>query len=190
MSEPFIGEIRMFGFNFAPRSWAVCAGQLMPINQNPSLFALINTYYGGDGRSTMGLPDLRGRAAISMGQGPGLQSYGLGQRGGKEINQLSVGQMPAHSHTAEPTLTSHQPATGAAADLPTPNGNVPGQLTDGRTPQNIYSATSDNSTLKEGSVDGTIAIGDSGSGQAVENRMPYLTMNYCIALEGLFPSRN
>ena len=190
MSEPFIGEIRMFGFNFAPRSWALCHGQMMPIAQYTTVFALLGTYFGGDGRSTFGLPDLRGRAPIGMGQGPGLQPYNLGYGGGKETNQLSVGQMPTHNHTAEPTLTSHQPAADSLGDLPSPNGNVPAQIASGRAALNGFSATPDTSKLQAGSVEGTIAVGDAGSGQLVENRMPYRAMNYSIALQGIFPSRN
>lgn len=190
MSEPFVGEIRMFGFNFAPRNWAFCAGQLMPISQYSAVFSLLGTTYGGDGRSTFALPDLRGRAPINQGQGPGLQHYQLGKQGGTELNYINVSQMPAHSHTATPSLTSHQPATNATADLPTPDGNVPASSVFVRDAVNTYAATSDNSKLQPGTVDGSIAIGNAGGGQPVENMMPFLTMNYCIALVGIYPSRN
>ena len=103
MSEPFIGQIQPFAFNFAPRNWALCDGQLLPISQNTALFSLIGTTYGGDGRTTFGLPDLRGRVPIHQGHGPGLSSYVIGQTGGSATNTLTQAQMPSHTHTATPT---------------------------------------------------------------------------------------
>ena len=191
MSEPFIGEVRLFGFNYAPRSWAVCQGQSMPITQYTTLFALISTTYGGDGRTNFNLPDLRGRVPVGFGHGPGLMyTYSQGQIGGYEQTTLSIANMPTHSHDATSQLSSQQPASNATADQPTPNGNVPAASAYGRDPVNSYATTSDNSTLQAGTVSGTITIGSTGNGQSFNNLQPFLVMNYCIALDGLWPSRN
>ncbi|MDH3976419.1 MAG: tail fiber protein [Deltaproteobacteria bacterium] len=191
MAEPFLGEIRIFGFSFNPRGWAYCSGQLLSIGQYSALYSLLGTYYGGDGRSTFGVPDLRGRVPISFGQGPGLSHYPLAYRGGLETVQLQQAQMPVHTHTATPDLKSHTPAKSGAANVSSPGGNAPAEYTVGteRTPENLYSDTPD-TTLKAGEVDGTIAVGEAGGSQMHENRQPYLALNYCIALDGLYPSRN
>ena len=191
MSEPFIGEIRMFGFNFPPRNWVTCSGQLLPISQNPTLYALINGYYGGDGRTTMGVPDLRGRAPISSGQAPGLSYYTLGERGGSELTYLNDTQIPSHSHTATPNLESLTPAANSTGNEGSPGGNVPAEYTmqGARSPANFYSNAAD-TNLKAGTVTGTIAIGDNGGGQPHNNRPPYIALNFCMAIAGLFPPRN
>ena len=190
MSEPFIGEIRMFGFNFPPRGWVTCSGQLIPISQNPTLYALINTYYGGDGVTTFGIPDLRGRVPISSGQAPGLTYYPLGTRYGYERIILNDSQMPNHSHTATPDLQSHTPAANSAGNESSPGGNAPAEYTDAaRTAEKLYS-NAPNSNLATGTVTGTVGIGESGGNQAHDNRQPLIALNFCMAIEGLFPSRN
>jgi microcystin-dependent protein len=174
MSEPFIGQIQMFGFNFAPRGWAFCDGQLLPISQNTALFSLLGTTYGGDGRTTFALPDLRGRVPIHEGQGAGLSDYRLGQRAGAETTTLSIANLPAHNHAAS--------AAGPAGNANDAIGNIWAD-----------DAGVSSATYSSGAASGTMradAIGNTGGGQAFDNRQPYLTVNFCIALVGLFPSRN
>lgn len=171
--EPFLGQVQIFGFNFAPRGWAFCQGQLLPIAQNTALFALLGTLYGGDGRTTFALPDLRGRVPIGFGQGPGLSNYPLAARGGVEQVTLIASEIPAHSHTLQ---ASTEPGTGG---VPT---DAYLASTGARDPE--YVSTAPNTSL------GSQSIGAAGGGQAHENRMPYLAMNYCIALVGIFPSRS
>lgn len=170
-SEPYLGEIIAVPYNFAPRGWAFCQGQLLSIAQNQALFALLGTTYGGNGVNTFALPDLRGRSALSSGQGPGLSNYTLGQNGGEESVTLLVSQMPAHNHTVQ--------ASTAIGNQASPAGNA--WAAQGRAP--IYSATA-NTTMSPGST--SLA----GGSQPHDNRSPYLTLNYVIALQGIFPSRN
>lgn len=171
MSDPFVGEIRMFAGNFAPRGWAFCNGQLIPINQNTALFSLLGTLYGGDGRSTFALPDLRGRTPIHFGQGPGLSNYPQGERGGTEQVTLTPEQLPAHSHALL--------ASDAEGDQRTPNHHALATPEEGL----IYSATAPTAVMAKG------AIAPTGSSQPHENRPPYLAVNYIIALFGIFPTR-
>ncbi len=172
MSEPFIAEIRIFAGNFAPRSWAFCDGQLLPVSQNTALFSLIGTTYGGDGRTTMGLPNLQGRAPMHPGRGPGLTERRLGQIGGAESVTLSEAQMPSHNHQAT--------GSGDAANQRNPAGNLPaGGVGRGAV---AYS----NSTARAPFERLTTANGGS---QAHNNQQPYLTLNFIIALQGLYPSR-
>lgn len=170
-SQPYVGEILLVPYNFAPKGWAECAGQLMPISQNTALFSLLGTFYGGDGKSTFALPDLRGRTPIGSGQGPGLSDYFLGQTGGEESVTLLVNQMPAHTHTV---IGSSNVATVA-----TPGGTVWAS----QSLLNIYGTSSD-SPMAPG------AVGMTGGGQPHDNLSPYLTLNYIIALQGIFPARN
>ena len=170
MTEPFLGEIRLFPYNFAPRGWAFCSGQLMSIAQNTALFALLGTTYGGNGQTTFGLPDLRGRVAVSSGQGPGLSFYNLGQQAGTETVTLTQSEMPMHSHLVNATLNDQNNSSR-------PSGAF---LTAG----NTYNATPD------GTVMAPQMIQPSGNSQPHSNIQPYLALNYCIALEGIFPSRN
>lgn len=173
MSEPYLGMIIIVPYNFSPRGWAFCSGQILPIAQNTALFSLLGTTFGGNGQTTFALPDLRGRVSNSSGQGPGLSSYDLGQVGGTESVTLTINQMPTHSHQVT------APASGEDATSSKPAGNY-----FGKTPSPIYSATTDNAQ--------TAAIPSSlvGGSQPVGILQPYLTLNYCIALEGIFPSRN
>lgn len=178
MSEPFIGQIQMFGGNFAPRGWAFCDGTLLPIAQNPALFSILGTIYGGDGRTTFGLPDLRGRAAMHAGNGPGLTDKRLGQKSGSETNTLGVNNLPPHSHIA---TTNCQTGTGNANSAA---GNV------WSTDLGNQSATYSNATPDGTMRDGAVTVQNTGNGQPVNNMQPYQVVNYIIALTGLFPSRN
>jgi microcystin-dependent protein len=171
MATPFVGEIRMFGFNFAPQGWAMCNGQLLPISQNTALFALIGTFYGGNGTNTFALPNLQSSVAIHQGQRSGLSPYQIGEAGGVENVTLTQGQMPTHSHPVE---ANSSPATGTR-----PSGTVLA-----RTTANVYAAAPDTTTMNAGT------IGSTGSSQAHPNIQPYLVLNFCIALNGVFPSRN
>jgi microcystin-dependent protein len=171
--EPFIGMIALFGFDFAPRGWAKCDGQLLPIAQNSALFSLLGTMYGGDGRTTFALPDLRGRVAIGTGQGPGLSPYQTGENGGSQSITLLSSQMPAHTHMLQATNTS-----GNSGD---PSGHI---LANSGATDPEYSSAAPNTTMSPQS------IGTSGGSQPVPNMQPYLALNYCIALTGIFPSRN
>lgn len=169
MSEPFLGEIRLFPYTFAPRGWAFCAGQIMSIAQNTALFSLLGVTYGGNGQTTFGLPDLRGRVAVSSGQGPGLSNYTLGQVAGTETVTLTTNEMPMHNHLVN--------ASSQASSASRPSGAVPSG-------GGAYTGASD------GTVMNPSMIGVAGGSQPHENLQPYLTLNYCIALEGIYPSRN
>jgi microcystin-dependent protein len=172
MSDPFLGEIRLFPYTFAPRGWALCHGQILSISQNTALFALIGTIYGGDGQTTFALPDLRGRVVVSSGQGPGLSAYDVGETGGRESVSLAESQMPAHTHDVA--------VNGATSGSRKPNNRFLGRVSDGT----AYAGASNGRTLNPG------AIARSGGGQPHENRPPHLTLNYCIALQGIFPARD
>jgi microcystin-dependent protein len=177
MSEPFLGEIRMFGGNFAPRGWAFCNGQLLSIAQNTALFSLLGTTYGGDGRTTFALPDLRGRAPMHWGQGPGLTNRMLGEAAGVENVTLLSTQMPAHVHAIG--------AFNGAGDQSSPAGNVPAMLLNQQTGQNenLYASTPNTQLGLQG--ESTV-----GGNQPHENMQPYLVVTFIIALEGIFPSRS
>lgn len=169
--EPFIGQILMFAGNFAPRGWALCDGQLLPISQHQALFSILGTIYGGDGRTTFALPDLRGRAPIHAGTGPGLTSRRLGEKGGAESVALGVNEMPAHGHTFRALSCD-----GNSAD---PGGNVLAKIKGG--------FESNDKPDTDLSAD---TITSSGGGKAHNNMPPYLAMNYIIALQGVYPSRS
>lgn len=173
MSEPFIGQIRIFGGNFAPRGYAFCDGQLLAISGNSALFSLFGTTYGGDGRTTFGLPDLRGRVPLSSGAGPGLPNRTLGSKSGAETVNLTSATNPAHTHT--PTARAH--ATGADTTTAT-NSSL--AVTPG------YSTAGANVSM--GASSATVAA--AGSSQAHNNVQPFLVINYIVALNGVFPSRN
>lgn len=170
MAEPFLAEIRLMSFNFPPKGWALCNGQLLPINQNQALFALLGTTYGGDGRVNFALPDLRGRSPLHAGAGSVL-----GERGGEEIHTLTVNEVPGHTHVlsaSSDVANSHLP--GAALPAGRPRGGI-----------NRYApAGSGNSVMHPGSLSA------SGGSQAHDNMQPYLTLNFAIALQGIFPSQN
>lgn len=164
MAEPFLSELRMMSFVFAPRGWALCNGQLLPINQNQALFSLLGTTYGGDGRVNFALPDLRSRVPLHVGQG-----HTLGERGGEQAHTLSMSEMPAHSHDVV--------ASSAVGSLAAPAGNVLASA------PNVYrSQARDLTTLAPASVTPV------GGSQAHQNMQPFLTLSWCIALQGIFPS--
>jgi len=167
--EGFIGEIIMFGGNFAPRFWAFCNGQLLAIAQNQALFSILGTTYGGDGRTTFGLPDLRGRAAMHTGQGPGLTSRQLGQRGGTEANTLTVSQIPSHTHqlNAKEEGNSDNPSGGFIAG----------------SGANSFGTSAD-------AVMAANAVQPVGNNAPINNMQPYECVSYIICLQGIFPSRN
>ena len=174
MSEPFIAEIRIFAGNFAPRGWAFCNGQLLPIAQNTALFSLIGTTYGGDGRTTTALPNLQGRAPMHPGRGPGLTARRLGQRGGSETVSLSEAQMPNHTHTIL--------AVPNQALLKTPSNTR--SIARSRFGSAYQTNTSSNLVAFNSQ-----ALANSGGSQAHNNLQPFLAMNFIIALVGTYPSR-
>lgn len=171
--DEFIGTIKAFGFNFAPRGWALCQGQLLPIAQNTALFSLLGTTYGGNGTTTFALPDLRGRMPIGQGQGPGLSNYVMGQMGGTENTSLIANNLPAHSHTLN--------AYSEAGDVASPANAL---LATSGTLDPEYRASGTGVTMAAG------AIGVTGGGQPFNNVQPYLVVNYSICVNGIFPSRN
>jgi microcystin-dependent protein len=171
MADPFVAEIRIFPFNFAPKGWAWCDGQILPISQNTALFSLLGTTYGGDGKSTFALPDLQGRAPMHPGQGPGLSLHDLGETGGSETVSLLESEIPAHSHALR--------GSNLNSDSPSPSGN-----TLARFPNAYQSSTSGLVAMAPESL--TPAGGD----QPHNNMMPYLTFYFSIALQGVFPPRS
>jgi microcystin-dependent protein len=178
MSSPFVAEIRIFGFNFPPTGWAFCDGQLLPISQNTALFSLLGTFYGGDGKSTFALPNLQGSAATQQGQGPGQQWF-LGESQGSETVTLIQSEMPAHNHTFVATSAN---GTGAAATNGQLAKGFKGNLQSSNTAK-MYSSSAPNTALRPD------AVAIAGSGFPHNNMMPYLTLNFCIALQGIFPPR-
>ena len=178
MADPFVAEIRIFPFNFAPKGWAFCDGQLMPISQNTALFSLLGTTYGGDGKSTFALPDMQGNAPMHPGQGPGLSLHDLGEMSGSETVTLLESEIPSHTHTLE-SVTSF---AGSAND---PTGHVLAKATTG-TPLNAYIPFAGNTPLATMALQ---AIAPAGGDQPHNNMMPYLTLNFNIALQGVFPPR-
>lgn len=178
---PFIGQINTFGFNFDPVGWALCNGQLLSIAEYTALFSLIGTTYGGNGQTTFGLPDLRSRIPLHMGQGPGLSNYVIGQQAGTENATLTAAQMPAHTHPF--TASISRPASSLVGNADSPVGAVPaGHATD----KNYADAA--NGAMPPFNITGTAAANTGG--QPVPKLPPYLCINFCIALEGIFPSRN
>ncbi|MFV0542861.1 MAG: phage tail protein [Marinicella pacifica] len=174
MSEPFVGEVRMFAGNFAPRGWAFCDGQLLAVSQNDALFSLLGTIYGGDGRTTFGLPDMRGRLAMHAGDGPGLSPRRLGSKSGSEKETLTVNQMPNHRHELL--------AANTAGSSTTPTGHL-ARDTAG---SNLYvQALSANNTPLNSNATNNV-----GESRSHNNLMPFLCVHYIIALVGIYPSRH
>ncbi len=172
MSEPFVGEIRMFAGNFAPRGWAFCDGQLLAVSQNDALFSLLGTIYGGDGRTTFGLPEMRGRIPIHAGSGPGLSPRRLGAKSGVEKVTLTVNQLPSHTH---PLNVSQD-----LADQASPSGRLPGN-----SPSiDLYREEASTQDINSGSVQNI------GGSRSHSNFMPYLCIHFIIALFGIYPSRH
>jgi microcystin-dependent protein len=171
MADPFLGQMALFSFAFAPKGWAFCNGQLLSIAQNTALFSLLGTTYGGNGVTTFGLPNLQSRAAISSGQGPGLSNYALGQTGGEAGHSLISQEMPSHTHGAATASDTTQLSPQAHYCAPNADGNA----TYSPTPAGTMAAS---------------AVGLAGNSQPHENRQPFLALNICIALIGVYPSRN
>jgi len=169
MADPFVAEIRIFPFNFAPTGWAWCDGQLLPISQHTALFSLLGTTYGGNGKSNFALPNLQGRAPMHPGQGPGLSLHDLGETGGAETVTLLESEMPAHSHTLR--------ATSEDGDRPTPTARYLARGT------NLYAAAQHLNTMA------IETLAPAGGDQPHNNMQPYLTLHFCIALQGVFPPR-
>ena len=175
MADPFVAEIRIFPFNFAPTGWAFCDGQLMPLSQNTALFSLLGTTYGGDGKSNFALPDLQGRAPMHPGQGPGLSLHDLGETGGSETVTLLEPETPAHTHALRADAAD-------PADVQAPSSAVVLARSSGG---NAYT------TNTVGLVSlANAALAPAGGDQPHNNMMPYLTLNFCIALQGVFPPRS
>ena len=182
MATPFLGQITMVGFTFAPRGWAFCDGQILPINQNQSLYSLLGTTYGGDGRTTFALPDLRGRGPMHVGNG-----HSLGQRGGEERHVLSVGELPSHAHGDAVFSEVTVNATSGVADKKSPvNNSLAAAPADPRLEEKGYSTAAPDTPM----ADGAVALPSVGGGQPHGNMPPFLAINFCIALQGIFPSRN
>jgi microcystin-dependent protein len=185
MTDPFIGELKLVSFNYAPRGWAFCNGQLLAINTNQALFSLLGTTYGGNGVQTFALPDMRSRVPLGVGQAPGLSNYTQGQRSGEEAHTLTTTEIPAHIHTLVGDTTIAATANAATPAAGNSLGAGTGALSTGPFPVNIY-----------GTAGGTAApqasgtIGNFGGNQGHENRQPFLVLNWIIALQGIFPSRN
>lgn len=176
MSEPYLGEIRLFGFRQVPQGWFACNGQLVSIAENDALYALLGTTYGGDGINTFGLPDLRGRIPVHQGQGPGLSNYVLGQRSGTESVTLIGQQMPQHTHTlVATTLTATAKTPAATLELGALNGDV------------LYVTDTSGAAAFAANP---LSVGVAGGTQPHENQMPTLTAQYCIAQYGVFPSQS
>jgi microcystin-dependent protein len=173
MADPFVAEIRIFPFNFAPKGWAFCDGQLLPLSQNTALFSLVGTMYGGDGKSTFGLPNMQGNAPMFWGQGPGLSLHDEGELSGSETVTLLESEMPAHSHALN--------SLAATGNRTTPVGNAIARVT-GATPY-LPPAGAQLASMSDQ------AIAPAGGDQPHNNMQPYLTLNFCIALQGVFPPR-
>ncbi|HEU0099122.1 MAG TPA: tail fiber protein [Allosphingosinicella sp.] len=174
MADPFVAEIRIFGFNFAPKGWAFCNGQLLPLSQNTALFSLLGTTYGGNGKSNFALPDLQGSIPLHPGQGPGLSLYDLGQSGGSETVSLLISEIPVHTHS----MRDHD------LDLGELNAPSPVRSLAQSANSQCYAPAANLVTMNFQSL--SIAGGD----QPHNNMMPYLTFNFCIALQGVFPPRS
>ena len=170
MPDPFIGELTLFAGNFAPRGWALCDGQLLDISQNSALFSILGTTYGGDGRTTFALPDLRGRVAMHPGRGAGLTPRNLGQKGGEEAVTLSVNQIPSHDHQVN--------CNALRGDAVSPQGNIPAS-----DPDKPYKNTGTDKMSAN-------MIANTGGNQSHDNMQPFNCINYIIALEGIYPSRS
>lgn len=199
MADPFIGEIRMFTGNFAPKDWAFCDGQLLSIAQNTALFSILGTTYGGNGQTTFALPNLQGRVPVHQGQSPGTSNYVLGQVGGVENITLTVNELPAHSHAVALNGTGNVNvafgASSANGNTPTPGPTaVPAKVASGLNALNAFSTAAPDTTLLPVSTTTTVAVNGStgltGASTPVPIVQPYLAVNFIIALVGIYPSRN
>jgi microcystin-dependent protein len=174
MSAPFVAEIRVVGFNFPPKGWAYCDGQLLPISQNTALFSLLGTFYGGDGKSTFALPNIQGSVVNGVGQSPGTSDYFVGQTGGEPFVTLNQGEMPLHNHLVE-----------AAPDPADQTSPAPNRSLARSKPGDVYQSTTNQSLVNMSPT----ALTVTGSSQPHNNMQPYVTMNFVIAMQGVFPPR-
>src|SRR5207245_1374711 len=196
MAEPFLSEIRIMSFNFPPKGWALCSGQLLPINQNQALFSLLGTTYGGDGRVNFALPNLGGRVPLGFGLGSGLSNYNLGASGGVGMGgvdtvTLAVTELPAHNHAIDISgMTATAKCHKDTGNQQSPVGNLP--AIDAANASTAYSTSAPDNSMQAGSlaVGGPPTAANAGGGLSHENRQPFLALNYCIALQGIFPSQN
>jgi microcystin-dependent protein len=170
--DPFVAEIRIFPFNFAPKGWAFCDGQILPLSQNTALFSLLGTTYGGDGKSNFALPNMQGNAPMHPGQGPGLSLHDLGETGGSETVSLLESEIPSHAHTLRASIDD--------GDLTIP---TPARVLAKSTGQNLYTPTANVIGMSDN------ALAPAGGDQPHNNMQPYLTLNFCIALQGVYPPR-
>jgi microcystin-dependent protein len=182
MTQPFVGQVQLFGFNFAPRGWQQCTGQVLPISQNPALYSLLGTYYGGNGSSTFGLPNLQGRGAVGAGQGTGLSPYVQGETVGSSTVTLTLTELPSHNHMFLASTSSGSVLTASGNQL----GVCKSAGKSGGTTGRVYSPNPNSATTGLAPT----AIGMSGGNLPHNNMQPYLTLNYCIAMVGVFPARN
>ena len=180
MAEPFLGQIVLYACNFAPRNYAMCAGQLLAIQQNAALFSLLGTYYGGNGTTNFGLPDLRGRVPVSIGQGPGRSDYVIGEQGGVDAVTLNSTTLAAHNHAFNASLDATNTQTSGGNTLGKADTGNP---TKGFTKGLMYSPNAPQTTMSQQAL---TAVGGNGPHN---NMQPYLTLNYCIALQGIYPQR-
>jgi microcystin-dependent protein len=203
MADPFIGEVGLFGFNFNPRGWFLCNGSLLAINSNTTLFSLLGTMYGGDGRTTFALPDLRGRSAMSKGRHPGSAfDWRMGQQGGSERHKLTVFELAAHDHKATFTATSGGSAAVVLASTDSANENVPATGSylavsqNGRLPGlDLYRPDAGSGTVELGGVSGgggsgVVSVSNNGAGEPFSIMQPVLAMNYSMANIGVYPPRS
>jgi len=190
-NDSYLATMCVFAGNFAPRGYAFAQGQLLPISSNTALFSLLGTIYGGDGRTTFALPDTRGRALIGAGRGPGLSNYPLGHKGGVETVTLSVNQMPSHSHAASTTVSGDATLHASSAG----NSDNPANNVLARKPRDsIYSSNAPDVSMSTSAISlaltGNTSVGNTGGSRAHENRMPYISVNWIITIQGVFPSRS
>jgi microcystin-dependent protein len=192
MPDPFIGEIRMFTGDYAPRGWKLCDGSQFPISEYQALYSVIGVQYGGDGRTSFALPDLRGRIPLCKGQGPGTSYYQMGRGGGQEYPKLDVSQMPQHMHEITHTLECAPLAANKTADQMIPAENLAvAKLGSGSRTTPLYAdPTSNPQPLAPSAVTGTIECQDTGGANPMDVRQPYMVINFIIAIEGEYPSRN
>ncbi len=176
MADPFLGEIRIFPYNFAPSGWALCQGQILAISQNTALFSLLGTFYGGNGTSNFALPNFQGNVPVNQGQGTGLSDYAIGETGGTTTVTLNQGQLPAHSHNVQ--------CLAGGGNSNTPVGNSFAEVASGRGSLNLYNTNAGSTAMSPA------CLRLAGGGGAHNNMAPYLCLNFCIALTGVFPARN
>ena len=185
-AEGCIGEIRMFGGNFAPRGWALCDGQLLAISSNSALFSILGTTYGGDGRTTFGLPDLRGRIPMHPGNGPGLNNRNLGEKGGIERVTLTNSELPSHSHPA--TSNATMKAISTEGDSANPKERIPAKS--GAGDPDYGEESNADTSLHSDAISVNTNVGNAGGNESHQNLQPYQCVNFIICLQGIFPSRN